>query len=107
MPNDRGSKGPSLEDDILHLAADKAQSYVRGIPERRGAPTESALAALAELHEPFPASPGDPGEVIARLDQMGSGATEASTGGRYFGFVNGESVPAPFADHWLAGARKQ
>ncbi len=107
MPNDRGSKGPSLEDDILHLAADKAQSYVRGIPERRVAPTEAALAALAELHEPFPASPSDPGEVIARLDQIGSGATVASTGGRYFGFVNGGMVPAALAANWLAAAWNQ
>jgi glutamate/tyrosine decarboxylase-like PLP-dependent enzyme len=107
MPNDRGSKGPSLEDDILHLAADKAQSYVRGIPERRVTPTEAALAALAELHEPFPASPSDPGEVIARLDQIGSGATVATTGGRYFGFVNGGMVPAALAANWLAAAWNQ
>ncbi len=107
MPNDRGSKGPSLEDDILHLAADKAQSYVRGIPERRVTPTEAALAALAELHEPFPASPSDPGEVIARLDQIGSGATVATTGGRYFGYVNGGMVPAALAANWLAAAWNQ
>jgi glutamate/tyrosine decarboxylase-like PLP-dependent enzyme len=106
MPNDRGSKGPSL-DDILHLAADKAQSYVRGIPERRVTPTEAALAALAEFHEPFPASPSDPGEVIARLDQIGSGATVATTGGRYFGFVNGGMVPAALAANWLAAAWNQ
>jgi glutamate/tyrosine decarboxylase-like PLP-dependent enzyme len=107
MPNDQRPAGPPLRDDILYLAADKAQSYVRDIAERRVNPTEAALAALAQLHEPFPSSPSDPGEVIARLDQIGSAATVATTGGRYFGFVNGGIVPAAMAANWLAAAWNQ
>src|SRR5260370_112053 len=107
MPNDMGSGGVSLNRDLLTLAADKAQRYVRSIAERRVGPSESAVSALAELWEPFPSSPSDPGEVIMSLDRIGSAATVAMTGGRYFGFVNGGMVPAALAANWLAAAWNQ
>jgi glutamate/tyrosine decarboxylase-like PLP-dependent enzyme len=107
MPNDTRPGEPSRSGDVLNLAAGKAQSYVRGIAERRVAPTEAALAALAELHEPFPWSSSDPSDVIERLDQIGSKATLATTGGRYFGFVNGGMVLTALAANWLAAAWNQ
>src|SRR6266852_5952626 len=107
MPNDRGPGGPSLSNAVLNLAADKAQRFVREIAERRVGPSEVEVAALADLWESFPSSPSDPGEVIARLDQIGSGATVATTGGRYFGFVNGGMIPAALAANWLAAAWNQ
>src|SRR5713101_7880094 len=107
MPNDTGPGGPSPNRDLLTLAADKAQRYVRNITERRVGPSESAVSALAELWEPFPSSPSDPGEVITSLDRVGSAATVAMTGGRYFGFVNGGMVPAAMAANWLAAAWNQ
>src|SRR5438445_11810918 len=93
--------------DLLNLAADKARRYVQSIAGRGVGPSEAALAALAELHEPFPLSPCDPMAVIKRLDEIGSAATVATTGGRYFGFVNGGMVPAALAANWLAGAWNQ
>src|SRR3989441_6850947 len=107
MPNDTGPGEPSMNRDLLTLAADKAQRYVRNIAERRVGPSEAAVSALAELWEPFPSSPSDPGEVITRLDRIGSAASVATTGGRYFGFVNGGMVPAALAANWLAGAWNQ
>src|SRR5712671_5075921 len=93
--------------EVLNLAADKAQRYVRDVAERRVGPTDGTVAVLAELNEPFPPSPRDPCDVIARLDQIGSPATVATTGGRYFGFVNGGMVPAALAANWLAAAWNQ
>src|SRR4029077_2474327 len=107
MATDTGTGRESLGDDAMKLAVDKAQRYVREISERRVAPSESALTALADLHEPFPTSPSDASDVIARLDQIGSPATMATTGGRYFGFVNGGMVPAALAANWLAAAWNQ
>jgi glutamate/tyrosine decarboxylase-like PLP-dependent enzyme len=107
MPSHRRPEGTSPSDDVLKLAAEKAQSYVSGVRERRVSPSGAALAMLAELHESFPPSPTDPREVITKLDQIGSGATIATTGGRYFGFVNGGMVPAAMAANWLAAAWNQ
>ncbi len=107
MATDAGAGEQSLSSDVLNLAADKARKYVRDISERRVSPSEAALTALPELMEPFPSLPSDPCEVITRLDQIGSAATVATTGGRYFGFVNGGMVPAALAANWLAAAWNQ
>jgi glutamate/tyrosine decarboxylase-like PLP-dependent enzyme len=107
MANDILQAAPSLSGDVLELAANKARRYVRDVSGRRVGPSEAAVAALAELYEPFPTSPSDPRDVIERLDQIGSGATVATTGGRYFGFVIGGMVPATMAANWLATAWNQ
>ncbi len=107
MATDTGTGAQSLSSDVLNLAADKARRYVRDMAERRVSPSAAAVAALAELYEPFPPSPSDPSDVIARLDEIGSAATVATTGGRYFGFVNGGMVPAALAANWLAAAWNQ
>src|SRR6202045_4857373 len=107
MATDTGAGAQSPSGKVLNLAADKARRYVRDVAERRVGPSEAAVAALAGLNEPFPLSPSDPCDVIARLDQIGSSATVATTGGRYFGFVNGGMVPAALAANWLAAAWNQ
>jgi glutamate/tyrosine decarboxylase-like PLP-dependent enzyme len=107
MATDMAVGAQSKSEDLLSLAADKARGYVRGAGERRVGPSEAGVVALAELQEPFPLSPCDPMAVIKRLDEIGSAATVATTGGRYFGFVNGGMVPAALAANWLAGAWNQ
>src|ERR1700674_788436 len=107
MAIDTGTGAPLQSSKVLNLAADRARRYVRDVAERRVGPSEVAVAALAEVHEPFPISQRDPCDVIARLDQFGSPATVATTGGSYFGFVNGGMVPAALAANWLAAAWNQ
>ncbi len=93
--------------DLLADAAGRAQRYVDDASERRVGPAESDLTWLTEFHEPFPEAPCGARDVLARLDQIGSPATVATTGGRYFGFVNGGMLPAALAANWLAGAWNQ
>jgi glutamate/tyrosine decarboxylase-like PLP-dependent enzyme len=107
MPDDTSEQIPLPSDNVLSFAAEKAQAYVNNVSNRRVSPSEASLAMFAELHEPFPASSTPPSEVIKRLDQVGSTTTMATTGGRYFGFVNGGMVPTAMAANWLAAAWNQ
>ena len=93
--------------DLLNLAAERAHRYMETIAGRRVAPAEKDLSALARFHEPFPQSSNDARDVLKLLDEIGSPATMATTGGRYFGFVIGGSLPVVTAANWLASAWDQ
>jgi glutamate/tyrosine decarboxylase-like PLP-dependent enzyme len=107
MAPSAGVEVQSKFDDVLNLAAERALHYIQNVSRRNVGPSKDALTALAGLHEPLPASPGDPSEIIKKLDEIGSAATTTNTGGRYFGFVNGGILPTALAAHWLAGAWNQ
>ena len=106
MRTSRDERGAAAE-VVLRQVAESAIKYVACIGERRVAPAEEDVQRLAKFREPFPASPSDPMQVIQKLDQLGSPATVATTGGRYFGFVIGGALPASLAANWLAGAWDQ
>jgi glutamate/tyrosine decarboxylase-like PLP-dependent enzyme len=92
---------------LLSDAAYRASRYLDGLDERQVAPTREPLDRLSELGGPLPEGPTDSTEVLALLDRVGSPATVASAGPRYFGFVVGGTLPACLAANWLAGAWDQ
>jgi glutamate/tyrosine decarboxylase-like PLP-dependent enzyme len=102
-----GKPAKSPTGELLLLAAERAIRYVDAANQRTVAPTRKDLAALSGFHEPLPTGPCGPAEVLQQLDTMGSPATVTTTGGRYFGFVNGGMVPAALAASWLAAAWNQ
>ncbi|MBT5456277.1 MAG: aspartate aminotransferase family protein, partial [Rhodospirillaceae bacterium] len=93
--------------NLLQDAAARAQTYLESLDDRDVAPSEAALAALAEFAGPLPEQGRDGGEVLAALDRLGSPATMASAGPRYFGFVTGGSLPVALAADWLISAWDQ
>src|ERR1700723_265700 len=92
---------------LLAETADRAAQYLAGIANRGVAPLPADVARLETLGGPLPEFPSDPSEVLALLDNIGSPATVATVGGRYFGFVIGGSLPAALAANWMAGAWDQ
>jgi glutamate/tyrosine decarboxylase-like PLP-dependent enzyme len=94
-------------DELLRDVAQRAAKYIAAVPSRSVVPRAKDLTRLSALAGPLPEAPSPASEVIRLLDEIGSPATVTSTGGRYFGFVNGGALPASLAANWLAGAWDQ
>jgi glutamate/tyrosine decarboxylase-like PLP-dependent enzyme len=107
MPAESRVNNAHASESVLRLAAEKAYAYVRRVQHRHVAPTPDALADLGKFHEPWPEKPHDSAEVLEMLGEIGGPATVATTGGRYFGFVIGGTLPAALAASWLANAWDQ
>ncbi|HEX6809876.1 MAG TPA: aminotransferase class V-fold PLP-dependent enzyme, partial [Gemmatimonadaceae bacterium] len=92
---------------VLEDAAQYGIEYLEGLDARSVAPLPAAVARLTELDQPLSDAPTPSEDVIRQLHEIGSPATTASAGGRYFGFVIGGSLPVALAANWLAGAWDQ
>jgi glutamate/tyrosine decarboxylase-like PLP-dependent enzyme len=94
-------------DALIFDAARRAAAYLAGLDDRRVAPSSSVVTELDRLAFAFPSEPTPPEDVLALLDDVGSPATVASAGGRYFGFVIGGALPTAVAASYLATAWDQ
>jgi glutamate/tyrosine decarboxylase-like PLP-dependent enzyme len=93
--------------ELLENAAQRAISYLDGLDSRRVAPAPEAVRRLSALDEALPAEPSKDETVLKLLDDIGSPATMAMAGPRFFGFVIGGSLPITVAANWIAGAWDQ
>jgi len=89
-------------EEVLRVAAERSCEYLRGLPQREVAPRAAAIADLQRFREALPERPCEAAEVVEMMHRFGAPATVATTGGRYFGFVIGGTVPAALGASWLA-----
>jgi glutamate/tyrosine decarboxylase-like PLP-dependent enzyme len=92
---------------LLADASERAIRYLDGLDSRPVSPTAHSIAGLKVLDQELPEKPGDPSETLRLMDDVGSPATTAMAGRRFFGFVIGGSLPVTLAANWLAGAWDQ
>lgn len=85
------------ERQLLAEADRRALGYYDGIDSRPVYPSPTAIAALQAFEQPLPEQGLNDLEVLRQLDEIGSPATVASNGPRYFGFVIGAALPAAAA----------
>ncbi|MGQ0600348.1 MAG: pyridoxal phosphate-dependent decarboxylase family protein [Anaerolineales bacterium] len=93
--------------ELLATTAERAIRYLDDLANRHVAPSKDAIAQLASLDFALPNQPTSPESVLRELDELGSPATMAMAGPRFFGFVIGGSLPAAIAANWLASAWDQ
>lgn len=92
---------------LLDNAVQRAVRYLEGLDGRAVAPSAEAVSRLSVFQRPLQEEPISPMEVLRELDEVGSPATIATAGPRFFGFVIGGSLPVALAANWLAGAWDQ
>src|SRR5262249_14683772 len=92
---------------VLTEAARRAYHYLQTIRERDVGVPQAALDKLPLLGGPLPVDGEEPQSILQLLDEIGSPATMATMGGRFFGGVIGGALPTTVAAHWLADAWDQ
>jgi len=93
---------------LLLDAAERGIRYLESLDTREVYPLAASIERLsAALEGPLPEQGAEAAEVLSFIDTLGSPATVACAGGRYFGFVTGGALPATVAANWLAGAWDQ
>ena len=92
---------------LLQQAQGFASSYVQQAKAQRVFPGPEALANLRAFDIDIPNDGIAAEAMLKQLNSIGGAATVPTTGGRYFGFVNGGTHPPALAARWLADAWDQ
>lgn len=96
-----------MYESLLTATAARAVNYLEALEARRVQPQRAAVECLTSLDVPLPENSGTPEDTIRLLDEIGSPATMATSGPRFFGFVIGGALPVTIAAQWLATAWDQ
>ncbi|MDQ3660773.1 MAG: aminotransferase class V-fold PLP-dependent enzyme [Actinomycetota bacterium] len=91
----------SESDVLLRRTQQLAQDYLDGLSRRAVAAPVDMEKLQATLGGPLGNCPVDPVTVLEELAQGVDSALVATSGGRFFGFVEGGVLPAALAADWL------
>ncbi|MFP2997331.1 pyridoxal-dependent decarboxylase [Spongiivirga sp. MCCC 1A20706] len=86
---------------ILNKARNHAFEYIDQIDNMDVFPSDENLQRLDHFDEVLRDNGCAADELLDTLHTYGSPATVAQTGGRYYGFVNGNVIPASLGVKWL------
>lgn len=92
---------------LLKDAATRAARYLDSLDKRRVAPDVESVRATESFDETLSDEGKSDESTLALLDEIGSPASMAIAGPRFFGFVMGGSLPVTIASNWLATAWEQ
>ena len=93
--------------ELLHHTSTIAAAFLDSLPTRHVGAVDRPDALRARLERPTPEHGESPARIVDELVRDLDGGLVASAGPRYFGFVNGGSVPAALAADWLVTAWDQ
>jgi glutamate/tyrosine decarboxylase-like PLP-dependent enzyme len=93
--------------ELLHDALDRSLAYLGDVADRAVAPDRDAVTGLSQLDFALPVAGLPAPDVLRLVDVVGSPATVATNGPRYFGFVIGGALPVSQATSWLSTAWDQ
>ncbi len=91
-----------LNKALFEQAKAYAFEYIDSIQGKPVYPTDEAIANLAVFDEPVPETVQNGSDILKQLNEFGAPATTATTGGRYFGFVNGNVITTAAAARWMS-----
>jgi glutamate/tyrosine decarboxylase-like PLP-dependent enzyme len=94
-------------EELLGLARDLAMRYLESLPDRPVTGSASRESLAAAFGGPLPEDPEDLREVVKRLADAAEPGLVATSGGRFFGFVEGGVLPAALAADWLTSTWDQ
>jgi len=107
MPPHRGCRIRGVSKPLLTLARDRADAFLRELPDRHVGARTTRDELSAALHVPLSEDGEDPAAVIDALANSVDRGLIACAGPRYFGFVIGGSLPVALATDWLTSAWDQ
>lgn len=92
---------------LIRTALEYAFDYLDNLDEKDVFPQEESVLKLSAFDEQLPLKSCPPEDVLTLLHESGSPNSVAQSGGRYFGFVNGSSIPVAMASKYLSAAWDQ
>jgi glutamate/tyrosine decarboxylase-like PLP-dependent enzyme len=93
--------------ELLAQTRELALGYMGGLPERSVAAADDGAQLKEALGGPLANDRADPATVIAQLAEGAGPGLVATSGGRFFGFVEGGVLPAALAADWLTSTWDQ
>ena len=95
-------KGQLKSKELFEQAKRYAYDYIDHLEQMPVSPAAASLAEMKIFDESMPEEPCEASALLDILHRYGSTNTVAQTGGKYFGFVCGGSVPVSLAAKWLS-----